>query len=140
MNTLQRLRPGTYPSGDITSTYAIHNWPVQADQGVLLWAANLPRLPEPQEFRTPLSFKKVPQGYLMFDVVFSGLTFGMYDYIMDTFYPTGAWWADVSGMAADERDAALYYNARMWRPDRATLIEPGYQGAVFQMVKGVPVA
>lgn len=136
MNTGHRLRAGTHAALDITTDYEIGKFPVQSDQGVLPWGVNTLIL-EPQEFRTPLSFKKIPQGYLSGAITFSGLSFGMYDYLLDTFYPTGLWWAAVSGMTYNERNEAVFFQAIMHRPDRNTLIKPGYSGVTFELVKGV---
>lgn len=139
MNNAHRLRAGTHAVVDLTSTYAISNFPLQADMGAInAWYCNSTP-PRPQQIRQAISGKQLGQGYYTSRLEFDIMTHGMVSYMLTTFFSSATLWSNaVTVMLYSESDAAVYLTATLLRPafDALPQNEIGYTRVNWDLIKG----
>lgn len=148
-----RLRAGTYAATNLTTTYRLTAFTVQNDQrtpmgteGAIKVAWLNPAfppstLPHPQAVVVARDFTRRAHGYLKWRWVFGRWTFGMYDYLLDTFFPSDAHYAAIT-CTHYAHNILGYYTAIMARPDESNLVmvPGGYRDIVLDFERGVKIA
>lgn len=142
MNRDHKLKAGHVAVASFTNSDIIRNFPRQSDQALWHpWHVNLTTPPRPVRMRFPLSRTKKADGAYRFEFIFDHLTYGMYDYLIDTFIDpgaTGAESANVTIMVYDRADVAVYMQGILHSPNTEPNKTPiGVRDAVFSFVDGV---
>lgn len=84
-----RMAAGTLTVAELDATYAVNRFPVQTDQGGLLWFSPLDpgsSFRQATAYRDALNGTRRAFGKLAASWVFGKLTTGMVDYLYDTFF------------------------------------------------------
>lgn len=111
-----RLRAGTHPVVNITTTYLVENFTKQNDQTLQeLWAVSGFDPPERPDFDYAFSFMEFEQGYFIWKWRWKIWTFNMMDFWLDSYHASSRSPA-MSGLTLNERFEAFYFNGTMYRP------------------------
>lgn len=128
-----RIRSGTYSEADLTTAYAVHQFPVQSDQGGLRWFQPVDpsqAVSDAAELVTALDGSRGGFGGFEFSWVFGALTTGMVKYLRDTFFDGTGYSADVTVRTFDRAYGWRVLNCKaLWNdPAKEAETLPGMSG------------
>lgn len=136
-----KLAPG-HNTSLTGNTYLWTAFTVPADALVIGWVVPaLATPPRPAELVLTLDGTVYPTGFYEWEWRFSYLSFGQWDYLIDTFWATG-YSAPVSVQTYTDTDTAVIYNATLLRPlpfDGMEKAHGGYANVVLRFTNGVLV-
>jgi len=145
-NTGHRIRSGLQTAAAMTSTYEVESLPVQSDQpDADAWtiAGDGTTPPRPARVIVNADLSVSADGFLEFEWRMSYMSFGMLDYWLTTFLPSGVQDADVTVMTYNERDVAMYVQCKMRKPvfpsADAQVVPGGWGNVIWRFKKGVEV-
>jgi len=138
------LRSGLWQPADVDEGYAVYNFPIQSDQSYVRWEIN-------GDGSTPLTPARIvstgdlmrsADGFYKFSWLMDYLTFGMLDYMLDTFLPDGAESGEVTAMTHDDLNVARFVQCIIHRPRPASEMQyapAGWARVNWQFERGVVV-
>jgi len=139
-----RLRSGIWQPADVTDSYAVYSFPIQNDQSFIRWEIN-------GDGSNPLAPARIvstgdlmrsADGFYTFSWLMDYLTFGMLDYMLDTFLPGGVESAEVTAMTYDDLNAAQFVQCIIHRPRPGSGMQyapAGWAAVNWQFERGVIV-
>jgi hypothetical protein len=145
--TGHQIRAGTYTSSGMGTAYAITSMPLQTDQVVdgqvqVPWVAPMKiAAPEYSRIYNTVDGSQRPDGYLNVEWILGYMTFGMFTYWLNTFFPSSVYSSPVTIKTFDSTDSPIYIQCIAYRPRIPDDVEwaiGGYQNVKMRFVFGVP--
>jgi hypothetical protein len=111
-----RIRAGIQTVANVTSTYAVKNIALVADQApfetpwIIASRSSIPL--RRARYSDSADSGVIADGYWIFEWVISYMTFGMVSYWNTTFYPSSVEYADVTVMTYDQNNTAVFLTCK----------------------------
>lgn len=140
-----RIRLGHVDEADVTDTYEVTRFPVQADQGHIPWLRPIdPSSVVKESAAQVVAFNgtKGSQGQFQLSWYFAPMTPGMQQYLRTTFFNGDEWSADVTIMTWDRSYGWRTLQCVAQWTDPTEVAEPrhlrGYYRVRIDFVQGTP--
>ena len=141
-----RLRSGTHAASDVSSTYNVVDFTVQADQShAIPWTIDSAGTTPPKHKRIVQNADEswAADGFAEWSWRMSYMTNGMLSFWLAAFLPAGVKSAAITAMTYDETDTAVFYQALIKRPEfpgpDAQYASGGWGNVIWRFARGVQI-